>query len=409
MAGRRPEARLKILRVIARLNVGGPARQVALLSDRLRNSGYDTTVVYGDVEPSEASFEHLLDPSGRSLKLADLGRRVRPLSDLRAFAGLVRAMFRERPDVVHTHTAKAGALGRAAAGLYNATRGRSRRAIVVHTFHGHVLDGYFRPAANMAIRTAERVLATLTDRIVAIAPGQRDELVERFRIASASKVDVVRLGLDLSRLLAVDESSPDLRGELSIGAGQLVIGYVGRLVPIKSVDTLLRAFAGVRREQKPRLVIVGEGPERAALESLAAGLGIADRVSFTGWRQDLEAVYRTFDITAVSSRNEGTPVALIEAMAAGRAVVATRVGGVPDVVTDESVGLLVEPGDAGALSAALESLGGDPAARRRMGAAARRSVASRYSVDRLVADLDRLYRQGLAAKRGQPPAQTAAQ
>ena len=409
MAGGRPETRLKVLRVIARLNVGGPARQVALLSTGLQRNGYDTTVVYGDVEPSEGSFEHLLDPSVRSLKLPDLGRRVRPLSDVRAFAQLVRAVFRERPDVIHTHTAKAGALGRAAAGLYNATRGRARRAVVVHTFHGHVLEGYFRPAANVAIRTAERALGTLTDRIVAVAPGQRDDLVGRYHIAPASKVDVVRLGLDLSRLLTVDDASPDLRRELLIDPTALVVGYVGRLVPIKSVDTLLRAFARLSFDPSPRLVIVGEGPERAALESLAADLGIAARVRFAGWRQDLEAVYRTFDITVVSSRNEGTPVALIEAMAAGRAVVAANVGGVPDVVTDESVGLLVEPGSVAALSGALEALGRDPAARRRLGAAARRSVAERYSVDRLIADLDHLYRTGLEVKRGQTPAQTAAQ
>jgi glycosyltransferase involved in cell wall biosynthesis len=332
--------------------------------------------------------------------LAGLGRRISVIGDLRAFLALLRLMFRLRPDIVHTHTAKAGTLGRLAGALYNVTRARRRRAVVVHTFHGNVLDGYFSAPLSAAIRATERTLALLTDVIIAIAPQQRDDLVHRYRISGPSKIRLVRLGLDLSALLSVDERTPTLRGELSIAEDALVVGYVGRLVPIKNVELLLRAFAtAFHSNPGAYLVIAGDGPLGDPLARLSRELGVADRVRFLGWRRDLRALYASFDVLALTSRNEGTPVAVIEAMAAARPVVATKVGGVPDVV-DAGSGLLVPSDDGESLAGALRELAASGAVRRRMGTAGRQLVATRYSSTRLIEEIDALYRTTLAVKRG---------
>jgi glycosyltransferase involved in cell wall biosynthesis len=392
---------MKVVRIIARLNVGGPARHVVLLDRGLRARGYDTLLVHGTLDTGEASLEHLARTSGlRTLRIAELGRRISPFSDVRALVQLVRTMFREAPDIVHTHTAKAGALGRLAALSYNATRPRRRRSVLVHTFHGHVLSGYFGPTGNLLARLAERTLAAVTDRIVAISPRQRDDLVSRFRVAAAARTAIVPLGLDLQPLLEQAANAPNLRRELRIGDDEIVVGYVGRFVPIKNIALLVRAFAAAAElEGNMWLVLAGDGPLRADLESLAGECGIGHRVRFLGWTENLCALYATLDICALSSSNEGTPVAIIEAMAAARSVVATAVGGVPDVVDDGRTGILVEPGNAAALAAALGHLARDPTERLRLGAAARREVERRFSPERLVDDIDRLYREALAEKR----------
>jgi len=393
---------VKIVRIIARLNIGGPARHVTLVTDALRTHGYQTTLVYGEPEPYEGRFDDLIGGGTRSIKLTALGRRLRPWSDARVFIQLLRIFVREQPDIIHTHTAKAGVLGRLAAAAFNATRPRSSRAIVVHTFHGHVLQGYFGRWMNAVVRTTERLLASFTDAIIAIAPHQRDELAERFRIAPPEKIHLVRLGLDLEPLLATGAGAPSLRSELNWGDDDVVFGYVGRLVPIKDVELLVRAFARVASlVPSARLAIAGEGTERSRLERLSVDLQLQPRIAFLGWRRDLAQLYRTFDVAVLSSRNEGTPVALIEAMAAGVPVVAPRVGGVPDVVADNSTGLLVDTRSADALARAMVDLAVAPDRRRKMGAEARRLVSARYGVNRLVGDLDRLYRECLQAKRGE--------
>jgi glycosyltransferase involved in cell wall biosynthesis len=392
---------VKVIRVIARLNVGGPARHVVLLDGGLRARGYDTLLVHGSLDAGEASLEHLAQAGGlATLKIPELGRSISLLSDVRAFFALVRAMFREAPDVVHTHTAKAGTLGRLAAIAFNLTRSRRRRCVLVHTFHGHVLSGYFGRTGNALVRLAERTLGAFTDRTVAISDRQRDELVNRFRVAAASRTAVVPLGLDLQPLLALPADAPNLRAELSIPDRDVVVGYVGRFVPIKNIAALVRAFGAAWKLQPDMwLVLAGDGPLRPELEALARESGVADRVRFLGWTEDLPALYATFDICALSSLNEGTPVAIIEAMAAARAVVATAVGGVADVVDDRRTGLLVSSGDTAGLAAALRRLAHDPAERAMLGAAARREAASRFSVERLVNEIDTLYRQALNQKR----------
>jgi glycosyltransferase involved in cell wall biosynthesis len=395
---------VKILRVIARLNVGGPARHVVLLDSGLRRRGHDTRLVHGSLAPGEASFEHLAAASGLpTTKIHELGRRISPLSDLRAFARLLRLVFHEAPDVVHTHTAKAGTLGRLAAGLFNMTRPRRRRCLVVHTFHGHVVTGYFRPTTSAAIRLAERTLARITDRVVTISPAQRDDIVNRFRVAAASRTIMIPLGLDLAPLARLDAAAPQLRGALGIPLRAPVVGYVGRFVPIKDLATLVGAFARVvSRVPGAVLLMVGDGPVRSEIESLVATLHLQGQVRFLGWIEDLAPLYATIDICALSSLNEGTPVALIEAMAAAKAVVAPRVGGIVDVVEHERTGLLVPPGNPEALADAIARLATDAGERSRMGAAGRNAVVTRFSHERLVEDIDLLYASALLEKRSPP-------
>lgn len=392
---------MKIIRVIARLNVGGPARHVVLLDRGLHARGHDTLLVHGSIDHGEASLEHLAHASGlRTLKIPELGRSISPLSDVRAFLQLARIIFREEPDVVHTHTAKAGTLGRLAALAFNATRSKQRRCVIVHTFHGHVLSGYFGRAGNILVRLTERILGAASDRVVAISPLQRRELVSTFRVAPDARTVVVPLGLDLGALLAQPADAPNLRRELQIGDEDIVVGFVGRFVPIKNIAALVAAFAAASAQQPNMwLLLAGDGPLRGEIQSLAEQCGVSGRVRFLGWIEDLPALYATLDICALSSLNEGTPVAIIEAMAASRAVVSTAIGGVADVIDDGRTGILVKSGDVDALAAALRRLAANPAERATLGAAARVDAARRFSSERLVDDVDHLYRSALNDKR----------
>jgi glycosyltransferase involved in cell wall biosynthesis len=396
---------IRVLRLIARLNIGGPARHVAILDEGLRVRGHDTLVVYGSLAAGEGSLERLLDDRALpSIYVPHLGRRVRPLDDLRAFISIFRAIRQRRPDVIHTHTAKAGALGRLAAALHNAITPGRHQAVVVHTFHGHVFSGYFGVAGSMLVRVAERALARLTDTIVAISPAQRADLTETFRIAPPARVQTVPLGLELTPLLRAPREGRGLRQALGLGPSAVVVGFVGRLVPVKDPATLVRAAALARREVADlHLIVAGDGALRASLHGLADDLGIAGSVHFLGWCSDLPSLYAAMDVFVLTSINEGTPVSLIEAMAAGVPAVATRVGGVPDVIRDGVDGMLVPAGDAPAVARAILDTISDRALAAQRARAARDRVAERYESARLVDDMEELYRELLRRKRGTHP------
>jgi glycosyltransferase involved in cell wall biosynthesis len=393
--------RLKILRIIARLNIGGPARHVILLDTGLQARGHKTELVHGAIGAYEASMEPLASEQGvPTIKMSCLGRSMRLLKDAHACFRLVKLMFSERPDIVHTHTSKAGMVGRTAALVFNATRPRRGRCAVIHTFHGHVFEGYFPRLVSALVRRIEQVLALSSDRIVTVSPRQRLDIVQRFRIAPDRKVATIPLGLDLQPLLQLSSAAPDLRQELKIDREGVVVGFVGRLVPIKDPETLVRAFARAR-EIVPNLylVVAGDGQLRKSLEALSRELGLDRHVRFLGWTDCLACLYATVDICALSSINEGTPVALIEAMAARKAVVATEVGGVPDLIQDGVNGLLVPPRDVGRLAEAIVRLAKTPELRCRMGAAGREYAGANHSAERLVCDVERLYHTILTQKR----------
>jgi glycosyltransferase involved in cell wall biosynthesis len=385
----------RILRVITRMNIGGPATHVVLANRGLEERGWETLLVFGTVEPDEAE----VDTSTITVpfqRVPSLARPIRPLADARAGAAIAGVIRRFRPHVVHTHLAKAGQLGRGMALL-------TSRAKRVHTFHGTVFSGYFGDAASRAIVRAERVLGHRTDAVVALSERQRNELLEE-RIAPADRIHIIPLGLNLERFAPARE--PDARQaartRVGIPGDAIAIAAVGRLVPIKRLQRLVEAFGIVAaRVPSARLYFVGDGSERAALQSQVAAARLSDRVTFAGWSAATPDWYAAADVVVLTSDREGTPLALIEAAAAGRPVVATDVGGVADVVADGSTGFIVPAQDVTALADRLTLLALDPALRDRMGREAP-AQAGRYAADRLVTDLDNLYRGLLGDRRTSP-------
>jgi glycosyltransferase involved in cell wall biosynthesis len=327
------------------------------------------------------------------VRLPGLSRELSPIRDAVAAWRVARIIRRVRPDIVHTHTAKAGAVGRVAAVL----TGPGRRPVVVHTFHGHVLRGYFGRAGTLLFRAIETVLARVTDRLVAVSPEVRDELVG-LHVAPRKKFSVVRLGIELEPRVHFDGDVAELRRRHGIAAEKFVVGWFGRMTAVKRTDDLLTMLAGLReRGIDALLLLVGDGDDRDRLEQRAHDLGLARSCLFTGYQEDVAPWYAICDAVALTSASEGTRVTLIEALAAGRPVVATKVGGVPDVVDEGETGFLVRPRDTHALAERLEILARDPERRAAMGAAGRERMLERYGVDRLVDDVDVLYRELLEA------------
>jgi len=382
--------RLRVLRVIGRLNMGGPAHQAALLSGRrFFPERYETLLVHGSLPAGEESLADLSREEGATMRfLGELRTPIDPLHDSRALLKLIRITRAFKPDVVHTHTAKAGFLGRQAALAV-----RPRPAIV-HTYHGHVLEGYFGAAKSRLYLELERALARVSDRLVGVSEATVDDLV-RLGVAPRERFSVLPLGLDLAPLAEPDDSGlrERTRGELGVAPEEVLLVFVGRVVPIKRLDVLLRALARAGGPgPRLRLALVGDGEERPGLEALAGELGIEREVLFLGYRRELRPLFAAADLAVLCSDNEGTPVSLIEAGAAGLPAVATDVGGVGEVV-GEQTGILVPPRDPVALAGALRQMADDPERRRTYGRAARSRVTERYGAARLIGDVDALYRE----------------
>ncbi|HEX2042290.1 MAG TPA: glycosyltransferase [Acidimicrobiales bacterium] len=374
--------RPRVMRLITRMNIGGPARHALLLTRGLEPH-YQTILAAGKPAPTEGE---LTDPEVPVVRVP-LVRPLQPAADAHAVATVRRLLAERRPALIHTHMAKAGAVGRLAAW---STRPRPR---TVHTFHGHVLDGYFGPRARRAIIETERMLARRTDALVAVSPEIRDEVLAA-GIGRPSQFHVIPVGLDLEAFLAVDQPSGRLRARLGLSTTTPLVGVIGRLVPIKDHATLLNAMS---RLPEAHLAVIGDGELRATLEQRARELRLARRVHFTGWWEDMPSAVADLDVVALPSRNEGTPVALIEASAAARPVVATDVGGVRTVVVPGTTGLLAAPGDSAQLADSLRQLLNDPAAQRRMGEAGREHVWRRFGHDRLLREVGELYADLLGA------------
>ena len=371
--------RPRILRIITRLAVSGVSTHVTIADRGLSARGWETLLVHGRVQPDELEID-LPSPGVRTRRLPSLARPIDPVDDGRALVELLRVMREYRPDIVHTHHSKAGLLGRSAALLAGIPR--------IHTFHGHVFEGYFSPRTSALIVATERALARRTTRIIAISELQREDLVRR-GVASRDEITVVPLGLELDQF--ADPDRAQARARLDVPAEAFVAVLLGRIVPIKRVDRLLRIFARVHeRVPASRLYIVGDGSERIGLEGQARELGLDGVAEFRGWSADAAGWYGAADVIVLTSDNEGTPLTLIEAAAAGRPGVATAVGGVPDVIVDGETGYVVPVDDEAAFAARLVALAEDPALARRLGEAAPRQ-AGRFGAARLVEDLERIY------------------
>ena len=367
-----------VVRMATRLNIGGPAHHCMVLTKGLADE-FPTILAAGRPTAEEGE---LCDPRVTVRRLP-LTRSLHPATDLRALAATRALLHEVRPAILHTHMAKAGTVGRTAAASVR------RRPVTVHTFHGHVLDGYFKSAAQRAFLQAERALGRRTDVLIAVSPQVRDDLLG-LGIGTPERWRVVPLGLPLDAFAAITGASGRLRRRLGLAAGVPLVGAVGRLVPIKDLETLVRA---VSRLDGVHLALIGDGSQRAELEALVASLGIAHRVHLPGWADDVPAWVADLDVVALTSRNEGTPVALIEALAASRPVVATSVGGVPFVIRDGVSGWLVPPGDRMAVAEAIGACLADPTEADRRAAAGRTEVLERFPAERLVRDIRSLYRE----------------
>ena len=419
---------MKIVRVIARLNVGGPARHVVWLTAGLQGADCDSLLVAGTVPPGEEDMSYFATQHGvEPLFIPEMSREV-SFKDALTIWKLYRLFCRESPDIVHTHTAKAGTVGRVAGLLYRWLRpstllGRPRQCLFVHTFHGHVFHSYYGPLKTRLFISIEKALARLiTDRIVVVSEQQRREIQERFGVGRVDQFVVIPLGLDVRSFADWRNRRQLFRDELGAKSDELLIGIVGRLTEIKNHDLFLRAVAIVKnrlaeksRSESPaeqsaraggvRFVVLGDGSLRATLEAQALALGLAGDVIFAGSRRDPENFYAALDIVALTSLNEGTPLTLIEAMANARPVIATAVGGVVDLVGEtveehESEGykvcrrgLSVESNDAAAVAAGLFHLIENSELRTELGNRGLEFVASNYSRERLLDDIKALYKQ----------------
>jgi len=383
----------RAVQLISRLSVGGSVQQAINTAAFLRDLGWDTLLLHGEPAPGEGTMQPLADELGiERVVLSAMTRELGP-HDLRSLAQCRRELRRLRPDVVHTHGAKAGTVGRVAAQL-------ARAPAVVHTFHGHVLRGYFGPRRERAFRLIERGLAHACDRIVAVSDEVRDDLVD-LHVAPATKIGVIPVGFDMRRLSvpAAEHAAlrAALRRDVGVAEDALLVTFVGRIVPIKRADRFLAAALELR-DTGARFLVVGDGESLADVRGSDAARGLGDQAIFTGYRSDVAAVYHASDIVVLTSDNEGTPVSLIEAAACGVPVVGTDVGGVRSVVQDGVTGYVV-PTDATLVADRIRTLLGDAGLRTRFGATGRERVHARYAAERLAADHDRLYRE-LLARRG---------
>jgi glycosyltransferase involved in cell wall biosynthesis len=401
------EAPIRVVRIISRLNIGGPAIQAISLTRLLEARGYASTLVRGAEGADEGNMDYLAVELGvRPLRVPTLKREL-GVHDIPALVTVIRTLRRLKPDVVHTHAAKGGTIGRLAAML----AGRGRPRVTVHTFHGHVFTGVFSPAPGFKVNALasrlkvalfvriERWLARRTTRLIAVSDEVRDDLIE-LGIAPPEKIEVVRLGFDLSRFRADHDQREaqraSVRGRLGIPLDAQVVTLIARVVRMKRVDRFLEVASLLRDLPNTYFVIAGDGELRQKLESSQLAREVADRVIWAGFQRDVPAVCFASDVVALTSDNEGTPVCLIEAQAARVPVVSTEVGGVATVVDDGRTGRVVRSRDPGEIAAGVREILEDPALAERLGAEGQAHVANTFSVERLVSDIDSLYRRLLS-------------
>ena len=383
-------ARVRVLHVITRLVHGGAQENTLLTVQRLDASRYEATLASGPTFGSEGSLESLITPTLPFVRIPELVRDPHPAKDGLALGRLYLLMRRRRYHIVHTHTTKAGLLGRLAARMAGVP-------IVIHTPHGHAFHGYIGEAGSGALRRVERWLARHTDRIICLTEAERQDHI-RLGIAPPDHFEVIHSGVDIERFKRAAGDGVRKRRELGLPAQGPLVGCVARLVPVKGVDHLLEAVPGILAAIPQAVVVfIGDGPLRPAMEARAAALGLNGAVAFLGLRKDVPDLLPLFDVVVLPSLNEGMGRAAVEAMASGKPVVGSRIGGIQDLVTDGQNGLLVPPGDPHALAGAVVRCLQDPVSAALMGRKGR-TAADAYSIEMMIAKIEQLYVRCLAAK-----------
>ncbi|MCA9905669.1 MAG: glycosyltransferase family 4 protein [Anaerolineae bacterium] len=380
---------IRVVRLIARLNIGGPAVYVTLLTQRLHPPEYECTLVCGTVGPDEGDMQYFAEEHGvHPVIIPELGRELHPIRDVLTLWKVYRLIREIKPHIVETHTAKAGFIGRVAARMAGVP-------VIVHTFHGHVFESYFSKLTTGVFINMERIAAQMSDTIITLTDSLRRDLADKYHVARKGRITVLPLGLELSSFVSTPRRGGTFRQQFGIKPDAPLMGIVGRLVPIKNHALFLKAAARVReRYPDARFVIVGDGELRADLEGQVDDMGLRDAVIFTGWLRELEPVYSDLDVLVMSSLNEGTPVSVIEALASGCPIVSTDVGGTSDLLEHGALGTLVPSGDAAALADGICAVLDNPPDIESV----RELMVERYGIERLVRDLNSLY-HGLLTKK----------
>lgn len=385
--------KIKVVHVITRFDKGGSAENTFLTVKGLDKSRYEVILVRGlsdeshmGAAESKAVEEGLREIQRKGIRIRTIPaliRKIQPLSDFHAFIDLVKIFREEKPHIVHTHTSKAGILGRWAAFLTGVP-------VIIHTPHGHVFWGYFHKYVTLIYVLLERLTAKITDSIITLTEQEkRDHL--RFQIAREYKFSVIHSGVEVNKFFHVPQNSTEIKLKLGIAKESFVIGTVGRLTHIKGQRYLIEAAARILTARRDMVfIILGDGELMTDLRMLAHTLGIKEKVLFLGWRSDVAEIISTFDVFVLPSLNEGMGKVLIEAMAVGRPIIASDVGGIPDLVIHDKNGLLVPPADPESIAMAIETLYRDPLRREKMGESGR-IIAESYSAISMIQKIDRLY------------------
>ncbi len=390
---------IKVIHIITRLDMGGSAQNTILTALNHDPQRYSVCLIKGSTHESAMTEvetqlvnKQLATTKKQGIEVVDvpaLVRRISPFNDIKSFVSIFRILRKSKPDIVHTHTSKAGVLGRLAAWM-------ARVPIIIHTPHGHVFYGHFGRSLSKIFLQMEKLLGRITHHQIALTPEERNDYLS-LRVTKPSNTTVIHSGVDLHRFSKGEKQLTRKRKELGIPPHSLVIGYVGWLIPIKGVTYLVSAMADVAEKYpKSLLVLVGKGDDKGEeeikLKEQVERAGLEDKVRFLGWRPDVDEIMGCFDIFVLPSLNEGMGRVLVEAMAAGLPIVASRVGGIPDLVKDGKNGLLVPPADAPALAKAIFDLLADKKTRNRMGKAGTK-MCRPYSAEAMVEQIDDLYRE----------------
>jgi glycosyltransferase involved in cell wall biosynthesis len=398
--------KIKILRIISRLNIGGPAIHVNLLHGGINSDWFESTLVSGSISPREGDMIYLYNSSDNlPVCIPELQREVDIFDDIKSLFKLMKIINQEKPSIVHSHTSKAGSLSRMAVLIYNLLFRRKIRTI--HTFHGHVFEGYFNKFISKLVVWAERILAIFTDKIIALSQIQSRELIEKHRIANEKKIEIIKLGFDLGPLILCQNNKGQFRKQLDLDSETFLVGIIGRLVPIKNHYMFIKAaklFIKQYPEINIKFIIIGDGELRQKLMYACNGLGLLKNIQFCGWIKDIATVYADLDVAVLTSNNEGTPVSIIESMAASVPVISTDVGGIKDLLGPFSQmhsintfqlrerGICLEKDDAQGMANAIKFLiDNKNDVRHHITSAAKKYVIDNYNKNRLIQEIESLY------------------
>ncbi|MBC8184840.1 glycosyltransferase [candidate division KSB1 bacterium] len=372
---------IKIIRIQSRICIGGPAKHTEVLSRYMPKEKFETFLIGGSVEKDESCrFEELKDMGIRIEILNEMKRETNIVGDIKSLIKLYKIIKKEKPDIVETHTAKAGAIGRIASFLANVP-------IVVHTYHGHVFSEYFNIVTTKIIILIERILSKLSTKIIVLSKSQQMDIVNKYKISNFEKTEIIPLGIQLKPFMKIRKNG-NLKKELNIKDDEKLIAMIGRIVPIKNFEMIFRVFMKLKKNGlSVHLCIVGDGKRK---EKFARNENNGN-VHFLNWRPDIENIYSGIDLLALTSRNEGTPLTIIEAMAAKVPVVATNVGGVPDIVKNNETGFLCDVDDDEEMVNKIKLLLTDEKINKRITMRAQKFALHKFSYQRLISDMERLF------------------